>query len=177
MASSDEKLEQRFDKLNLELIYLGQSFERYFCGKDPVPPVVKLKNYKTKIKVLTQEKFRDNALKFKVNNLFQKLLAYEANWKKKLHLIELGLTSTGKKIKTKDEKPYLRKAQEDQLYKDFLASQKKVSGKAIDKDQFLSHIKAQKKKLEEQNNIDDVWFKITIKDGKTTIKAYRKNAE
>lgn len=174
MANSGESLENRYNKLNLEMIYLAQSFERYFSGKDNVPPVIKLKQYKTKIKVLTQEKFRDNAIKFKVNNLYQKLLAYEANWNKKLYLKEVGLTDNGKKLSSKPNKSYLRKSEEDQLYKDFLASQKKVSGKAIDKKQFIAHIHAQKKKLEQENDGDDIWFKIVIKNGKTTIKAYRK---
>ncbi|HMQ09986.1 MAG TPA: MXAN_5187 C-terminal domain-containing protein [Oligoflexia bacterium] len=176
MANSGETLENRFNKLNLEMIYLTQSFERFFSGKDTIPPVIKLKQYKTKIKALTQEKYKDNALKFKVNNLYQKFLAYEANWNKKLYLKEVGLTDNGKKLSSKPNKSYLRKSREDQLYKDFLASQKKVSGKAIEKEKFIAHIKAQKKKLEKQNNVNDIWFKIIIKDGKTTVKAYRENA-
>jgi hypothetical protein len=104
VASSESALLE-LQNLESDLNELRANFEQYFLGIERIPPEKKLERYKKRYFVLKESFVRQTALKFRIQNLGQKLTTYERLWDKTLKQIEAGTFSRDlKRLKNKTQR-------------------------------------------------------------------------
>ncbi len=76
--------------LELRLDRLRASYEAYFMGYEKLEPGVQRKEVDRRLNVLRKENFRNTAIRFRLNVLFQKYSTYQNYWQRICRQIEEG---------------------------------------------------------------------------------------
>ncbi len=87
---SSEDVAKEVDALDVDIAELRANYEQYFLGFERLPPRKKHEDVRREMKRLKGSFVRQTALKFRINNVAQKLSTYERLWEKSLTEIENG---------------------------------------------------------------------------------------
>lgn len=185
-----EKLAEELDTVDEDLAKLQVLYEKYFLGIDRRPPDTERKSVSGRLRTMRTTVVKNTGLKFRINTLFAKLIAYERMWDRTLREIEDGtykrdVFKAKYRIAQRDQRQAAPPAQEEapkvelsdaklrRLYDTYLVARQRT-GEPIDGlsfDAIASKIRAQVPVLMQKHNAKRVEFKVVIKGGKAVLKA------
>ena len=182
-----EKYAEELNDLDEGISGLQVLYEKYFLGIDRKPPDQERKRISEKARELRTAAIRNTALKFKVNTLFARLIAFERMWDRTLREIEDGTYKRDvfkAKLRSGDRDesrtgpvkpaaPSISDANLRRLYDTYLVARKRC-GEATDGltfDSMAARIRSQVPELMQKHKAKNIEFKVVIKGGKAVLKA------
>jgi hypothetical protein len=185
-----EKFAEDLNELDEAIQNLQVLYEKYFLGIDRKPPEQERKRVSDKAREMRATSIRNTALKFKVNTLFAKLIAFERMWDRTLREIEEGTYKRDlfkAKLHQKDKDteqpapavrrastaPAISDANLRRLYDTYLVARQRcgepITGLSFDS--MATRIRAQVPELMQKHKAKNIEFKVVIKGGKAVLKA------
>ena len=183
-----EKFAEELNELDEGIQELNVLYEKYFLGIDRRPPEQERKRISQKAREMRTTAIRNTALKFKINTLFAKLIAFERMWDRTLREIEEGTYKRDvfkAKMRSKDGDdlqpsrrsaptgPTVSDANLRRLYDTYLVARKRCgeSTEGLTFDSMASRIRSQVPELMQKHKAKNIEFKVVIKGGKAILKA------
>jgi murein L,D-transpeptidase YcbB/YkuD len=184
-----EKLAEDLDQVEEAMTGLQVLYEKYFLGLDRRPPDAQRRQVSEKMRVLKTTTVKNTALKFRIQTLFAKLIAFERMWDRTLREIEEG-TYKRDVYKAKlrearrgsgEQRPAQSAAASSQLsdqmirklYDTYLVARQRTgeSTAGLTYEGIAGRIRAQVTDLMARHKARNVEFKVVIKGGKAILKA------
>ena len=181
-----EKYAEELNDLDEGISGLQVLYEKYFLAIDRKPPDQERKRISEKARELRTAAIR-TALKFKVNTLFARLIAFERMWDRTLREIEDGTYKRDvfkAKLRSGDRDeprtgpvkpaaPSISDANLRRLYDTYLVARKRcgMSTDGLTFDSMAARIRSQVPELMQKHKAKNIEFKVVIKGGKAVLKA------
>lgn len=194
MIKQDEELE----KLEEDIRKLKSRYDQFFSGFQKMPPLQERRNLETYIYELGRQKMRDNARRFRFNQLLSRYNQYREMWGRRMREREEGpmefrrrqaaLTESPQALPTQEPSssrvtsgkadPYVKVAagtngeEIRRLYQEIEREHLKM-GKLppMSIEQFGSMVQKQTEMVREKYHVASVAFRVETVDGKVKLKA------
>lgn len=188
-------------KLEESLRRLKVLYDQFFAGTRPIPPVEDRKRLERTIRELSQDRIRDNATRFRFNNLMNKWTMFQELWSRQMREKEEGPLQYQKRMEafekaksdragrkpgepgsyervtTDDGQSYVRVtdstsgAEIQALHEDIVRASAAAGAKAASLGQVSTMIDSQMEKLKERYGSRSIGFRVEVVDGKVKLKA------
>ncbi len=190
MSNSIAKVKKEVEELERSLTQLVKEYDLFFRGYEKVEPINKRKALKRNLNKLLISRVNNLIIKQKVANLSQRFATYQRKWDQIWIQIERGTYKidrykmklrqkfSAKEENTTEDKNSSQKSKsrpQDDNYKSILdkyVTTQKLLGvnKSFDYAKLSKKLKQQEEKIKNKYKCKGVNFKVTVKDGKATIK-------
>ena len=183
-----EKLADDLGELDEAMTGLHVLYEKYFLGIDRRPPDEERKRVSKRMRELRTTTVRNTMLKFKINTMFARLIAFERMWDRTLREIEEGTYKRDlfkAKLHAKDrdkgekkpakapEAPQIPDDKLRKLYDTYLVARQRCGEPTdgISYESVASRIRQQVPQLLEKHKARNIEFKVVIRAGRAVLKA------
>ena len=183
-----EKLAEDLDQVEEAMTGLQVLYEKYFLGIDRRPPDAQRRQVSETMRVLKTTTVKNTALKFRIQTLFAKLIAFERMWDRTLREIEEGTykrdvykaklrdarrTGPDRKPQAAAASPQLSDQMIRKLYDTYLVARQRTgeSITGLTYEGIASRIRSQVPELMARHKARNIEFKVVIKGGKAVLKA------
>jgi len=183
-----EKLAEDLDQVEEAMTGLQVLYEKYFLGIDRRPPDAQRRQVSETMRVLKTTTVKNTALKFRIQTLFAKLIAFERMWDRTLREIEEGTykrdvykaklrdarrTGADRKPQAAAASPQLSDQMIRKLYDTYLVARQRTgeSITGLTYEGIASRIRSQVPELMARHKARNIEFKVVIKGGKAVLKA------
>lgn len=192
---------EQIAKLEETIRKLKTMYDQFFAGTRPLPPVEERKRVERTIRDMGADRIRDNATRFRFNNLVNKWTMFQELWNRKmrekeegplqyrkrmeafeqagerLHSIGAGGASGPQRVTSEDGQSYLRMTDSSDgsgiqaLHEEIVRASAAAGAKAATLGQVSTMIESQLEKLKERYGSRSIGFRVEIVDGKVKLKA------
>ena len=192
------KQDDELDKLDDDIRIVKNKYDQFFAGFQKMPPMQERRNIEIYIYELGKQKMRDNARRFRFNQLLSRYNQYREMWGRKMREREEGPLDFRRRRDALNEpatppapkprpagpvtspgaEPYVRLAagsngeEVKRLYADIEREHHKL-GKlpTITFDQLRQMVQKQSELVRSRYHVDVVGFRVDVVDGKVKLKA------
>lgn len=190
LAQLDERLRQ-----------LKVQYDMFFAGSRPLPPTEDRKRFEADLRELEKSRIRDNAVRFRFNNLMNKYTVMRELWGRRLREKEEGPVDyrkraaalnvedsdrpdrsggpqrSAERVTSTDGRSYIKvegSGDADQLlelHRDLAAASREAGTREITVGQLSAMIDTQVSGLREKYGSAEIGFRVEVVDGKVKLKA------
>lgn len=188
-------------KMEETLRKLKTMYDQFFAGTRPLPPVEERKRFERAMRDMGQDRIRDNATRFRFNNLLNKWTMFQELWNRKMREKEEGPLQYQKRteafekalqtkqaaaegredasdrVTTSDGQSYVRVtssssgAEIQALHDEIVRASAAAGTKAASLGQVSTMIDTQLEKLKERYGTRSIGFRVEVVEGKVKLKA------
>ena len=184
MAS--EAVDEQLRILDFKLGQLRRDYEQYFLGTRPREPVLLRGEVQKLVIMLTNQPFRNTALKFRFASLCSRYQAFRRQWDETLRKIEAGTYERHTfKARIRERRPpaaatgAAKAPAGDELYRSLVDARMACGQdvKSLSREKIDQLIARQREQLRERYGSDsDFRFRVAVENGRAKIKATRTGA-
>lgn len=192
------KQDDELDKLEDDIRIVKNKYDQFFAGIQKMPPMQERRNIEIFIHELGKQKMRDNARRFRYNQLLTRFNQYREMWARKIREREEGPLDFRRRnaalkepsapparqprpaapVTSPAAEPYVRCSagsngeEVKRLYADIEREHHKL-GKtpAVTFDQLRQMVQKQSEMVRSKYHVDVVGFRVDVVDGKVKLKA------
>jgi hypothetical protein len=191
------KQDDELDKLEEDIRRLKNRYDMFFAGMQKMPPMIERRNLEVFIHELNKLKIRDNARRFRLNQLLSRYNQLREMWGRRMREREEGPMDfkrrqsalaepsepiapprAASRVTSGDSEPYVKVApgtngdEIKQLY-DKIQSEHSKMGKAsnVTFEQLSEMVQKQSETVRARYNVSTVAFRVETVDGKVKLKA------
>jgi hypothetical protein len=191
------KQDEELEKLEEDIRKLKSRYDQFFSGFQKMPPLQERRNVEVFIYELSRQKIRDNARRFRLNQLLSRYNQYREMWGRRMREREEGpiefrrrqaaLTeapaapapeTAGSRVTSGKADPYVKMAagtngeEVRRLYQEIEREHLKM-GKLppMSIEQFGAMVQKQTEMVREKYHVNSVAFRVETVDGKVKLKA------
>lgn len=178
------KLDEQLDRLEVKITELRVYYEQYFVDLIPHPPDKLQQEVVWVIRKMLKAPFKNAATRFRLRQLIQRYQMYATYWEKIMKLREEG-KYTKDMFKAEMREKSIASARFEasdqgraekgmkQLFESYETALKKngVNTKNINFESFKKSLLEKAKIMKEKTGAKKLHYKVTVKDGKVTLKA------
>ena len=178
------KLDEQLDRLEVKITELRVYYEQYFVDLIPHPPDKLQQEVVWVIRKMLKAPFKNAATRFRLRQLIQRYQMYATYWEKITKLREEG-KYTKDMFKAEMREKSIASARFEasdqgraekgmkQLFESYETALKKngVNTKNINFESFKKSLLEKAKIMKEKTGAKKLHYKVTVKDGKVTLKA------
>ena len=173
-------------------------YDQFFSGTRPLPPVEDRKRLERAIRELGQDRIRDNATRFRFNNLMNKWTMFQELWNRKMREKEEGPLQYQRRMEAFERARERRESGEDRdhervttdegrsyvrvtdsssgaeiqaLHDEIVKASERAGAKAASLGQVSTMVDSQLDKLKKRYGSRSIGFRVEIVDGKVKLKA------
>ena len=181
----NKAVEAELSTLRNRLESLRTKYDRYFMGLERIPPEKIRSELERDLRNSNLENSHKTAVKFRLNNIRQRMNTYKRYWDRIMRMIEEGrfkrekgsLQNMGAPPPAPPE-PGSSDSKDRAVYESWKEAQSKLGRNAnVDFDRFQSKLAKQKQAQMEKFGWSDVNYSVRIKDGKVNLVAKQGSEE